>query len=67
MSQTKTQKALDWFGVDKVKRYRDEYECSLMEARAQILDLTITEALKHAHGWEDLRAIMQFQHAYKAI
>jgi hypothetical protein len=62
---SRTEKALAWYTTAIVKRYRDEHLCSLMEAKRHCIDLTISEALKVAHGWEDLKAIMQFQHTYK--
>jgi hypothetical protein len=58
-------KALGKFNVAAVKKYREEHVVSLMEARRKMIDLAITEALECAHGWEDLLAIMKFQHTYK--
>lgn len=52
------------YNVNMVRAYRDKYVVSLHEARQKCIDLTISEALETAHDWEDLLAIMKFQHTY---
>jgi hypothetical protein len=56
---------LDKFNGGEVKAYRDKYVVSLFEAKRKCVDVCISEALSLAHGWEDLKAVLIFQHTYK--
>jgi len=61
---SRTTDRLNKYNVSMVRAYRDKHVVSLFEAKRKCIDLTISEALETAHGWEDLLAVMKFQHTY---